>query len=153
MKHMKVVLCKDVVSLGDRGDLVTVKSGYARNFLLPKGLAVVETEENIRYIERQRLKFVAEEKSRKKDLELLKDKLAGMECTIEAKASEQGHLYGSVNAQMIVEALQKEGLDIDSRWVELDKPIKEFGLYEIALKLHPEIHAVTKLWVVDAEDS
>ena len=152
MKQMKVVLCQDVPPLGGRGDIVTVKNGYARNFLLPKGLAAVETVENIRRIERERLKFLAQEKARKKDLDLLKDKLAETSCTIEAKASEEGHLYGSVNSQMIVEALKKEGFDVDSRWVQLEKPIKELGVYEISLKLHPEIDAVTKLWVVEAED-
>jgi len=152
MKQMKVVLCQDVPPLGMRGDIVTVKSGHARNFLLPKGLAVVETDENIRRIERERLKFLAQEKARKKDLELLKEKLAETSCTIEAKASEEGHLYGSVNSQMIVEALQRENFDVDPRWVQLEKPIKELGVYEISLRLHPEIDAVTKLWVVEAEE-
>lgn len=152
MKQMKVVLCQDVPPLGMRGDIVTVKSGHARNYLLPQGLAVVETEENIRRIERERLKFLAQEKARKKDLELLKDKLAETSCTIEAKASEEGHLYGSVNSQMIVEALQRENFDVDPRWVQLEKPIKELGVYEIQLRLHPEIDAVTKLWVVEAEE-
>jgi len=152
MKHVKVVLCKDVAFLGGRGDIVTVRSGFARNYLLPKGLAVVETEDNIRRIERERIKFAAQEKARKKDLERLRDKLAEMSCTIEAKASEEGHLYGSVNAQMIVEAFHHEGVDLDPQWVQLDRPIKELGVYEIHLQIHPEIDAITKLWVVEPDE-
>lgn len=152
MKSMKVVLCQDVLPLGTRGDIVTVKSGYARNYLLPQQLAVVETAENIRRIERDRLKFVAQEQAHKKDLGLLKSKLAETSCTIEAKASEEGHLYGSVNAQMIVDAFEKEGVALDLRWVRLEKPIKELGVYEIHLQLHPEIEALTKLWVVESEE-
>ncbi len=152
MKQMKIVLCQDVAALGNRGDVVAVKTGYARNYLLPKGLGVTETRENLQRIERDRLKFLAKEEARKKDLELLRDKLAETSCTIEAKASEEGHLYGSVNSQMIVEALEKEGVGLDPRWVHLDKPIKELGVYEITLQLHPEIEAITKLWVVEAEE-
>ena len=152
MKSMKVVLCQDVAPLGIRGDIVTVKSGYARNCLLPQQLAVAETVENIRRIERDRLKFLAQEKAHKKDLELLKNKLAETSCTIEAKASEEGHLYGSVNSQMIVDAFEKEGIGLDLRWVRLEKPIKELGVYEIHLQLHAEVEAVTKLWVVESED-
>jgi len=152
MKQMKIVLCQDVPSLGHRGDVVTVKTGYAWNFLLPKKLGVIETPENLQRIEREKLKFMAQEKARREDLEKLKDKLAETSCTIEVKASEEGHLYGSVNSQMIVEALAKEGVGLDPRWVQLDKPIKELGVYEIILQLHPEIEAVTKLWVVEAEE-
>ena len=150
MKQMKVVLCEEIPSLGNRGEIVRVKAGYARNYLLPKGLAAVETPENIRRIEREKVKYLAREEDRKNALRALKEKLASLSCTIEVKASEEGHLYGSVNAQMIVDAFEKEGVEIENRWVRLEKPIKELGVYEIQLQLHPEIDATTKLWVVEA---
>lgn len=152
MKQMKVVLCREVPALGNRGDIVRVKAGYARNYLLPQGLAATETAENIRRIERDKIKFLAEEEARKADLMVLKEKLANLSCTIEAKASEEGHLYGSVNAQMIVDAFAKENVTLEQRWIRLEKPIKELGVYEISLQLHADIEATTKLWVVESED-
>ena len=153
MKQMKVVLCREVPALGTRGDIVKVKSGYARNYLLPQGLAATETAENIRRIERDKIKFLAEEEAHKAQLMVLKEKLASLSCTIEAKASEEGHLYGSVNAQMIVDAFEKENVKLETRWIRLEKPIKELGVYEISLQLHSDIEATTKLWVVEAEEA
>lgn len=152
MKQMKVVLCDEIPSLGTRGDIVRVKAGYARNYLLPNGLAAIETPENIRRIEREKVKYLAREEERKAALRALKDRIADMSCTIEVKASEEGHLYGSVNAQMIVDAFEKEGVTLENRWVRLEKPIKELGVYEIQLQLHSEIDATTKLWVVEAPE-
>ena len=152
MKQMKVVLCDEIPSLGTRGDIVRVKAGYARNYLLPNGLAAIETPENIRRIEREKVKYLAREEERKAGLRSLKEKLADMSCTIEVKASEEGHLYGSVNAQMIVDAFEKEGVTLEQRWVRLEKPIKELGVYEIQLQLHSEIDATTKVWVVESPE-
>lgn len=152
MKFLKVVLRQDVPSLGRRGEVVTVKTGYARNYLLPRGFALVETPENLARIEREKLKHLAAEEARKGDLLALKEKLTQVSCTIAAKASEEGHLYGSVNAQMIVDAFAREGIALDPRWVRLERPIKELGVHEVSLQLHPDIEATAKVWVVEAED-
>lgn len=145
----EVLLKKDVENLGKRGEVVKVADGYARNYLFPKNLATTVTPENIRLIELEKVRMVQEEMMKLEEFKALAARLESISCTIEAKASEEGHLYGSVNPQMIAEALEKEGIELDPKAIKLENPVKELGIYTIPIQLHPEVQASTKIWVVE----
>jgi large subunit ribosomal protein L9 len=147
---MEVLLRNDVDKLGRRGDVVTVKDGYARNYLLPRRLATTVNQENIRLLEVEKQRFVQEEMARKEEFQKLAGRLSNLSCTIEVNAGEEGHLYGSVTAQMVVDALKKENIELDPKAIVLDRPIKELGVYQVAIRLHPEVETTTKVWVVEA---
>ena len=147
---MEILLRTDVEKLGKRGEVVTVREGYARNYLLPLKLAATVTPENRRLLEVEKQRFIQEEMTRKDEFQRLAERLSGLSCTIEMAAGEEGHLYGSVTAQMVVEAFKKEGVELDPKAIVLDRPIKELGVYQIPLKLHPEVECTTKVWVVEA---
>lgn len=148
---MKVLLRNTIEKLGERGEIVNVADGYARNYLLPRSLAVPATAENFKQleIEKQRLQKLA--RKEQAELEGLRDRVAASSCSIVAAASPEGHLYGSVGAGEIVEALAKEGFDIDERGVGLDEPIKEVGVYVVDLQLGHDLVAQTRVWIVAEE--
>ncbi len=151
---MEVLLRRPVEKLGQAGDLVNVRPGYARNYLLPQGLAVAVTKENARLIEQERAALIEAEKARVKELEEAAKKLADVSVTIAAKASPEGHLYGSVNAAQIAEALQAQGFDVAPKAVQLEEPIKQLDVYDVPVRLHAELEASVKVWVVsDSEDA
>lgn len=145
---MELLLSQDVEKLGRMGDIVNVAAGHARNYLLPQRLAVEVTPANIKQIEVVREKAEREYQTEKAEAEALAEKLSQSSFTIVAKASEEGHLYGSVSAAMIAEAMQKEGFQIDAKLVQLEEPIKQVDVYEVAVSLHPDVEAVSKVWVV-----
>jgi len=136
---MEVLLIKDVERLGKRGALVEVKRGYARNYLLPLGFAVPATEENKRQVEKRRALWLAEEARLLEEVRELAGRLAKVDLKIVEKASETGHLYGSVGEKAIAEALAAAGMPLDPKVVKLEQPLKEVGDYEIQLKLHEEV--------------
>ena len=145
---MEVLLRREVDKLGNAGDLVKVAAGYARNYLLPQGLAVTVSKENLRLIDNERKKLVEEEVERLGGLRELAQKLAEASITIAEKASPEGHLYGSVGPQQIAAALQEQGFEVDSKMVLLDDPIKELNVYDVPVRLHGDIEATCKVWVV-----
>jgi len=145
---MEVLLRREVEKLGNAGDLVKVAPGYARNYLLPQGLAVTVSKENLRLIEGERKKVVQEEVERVDGLRELAQKLADASITIAEKASPEGHLYGSVGPQQVAAALQEQGFEIDSKMVLLDEPIKELNVYDVPVRFHTDIEATCKVWVV-----
>lgn len=145
---MEVVLTNDVEKLGKSGDIVKVSEGYARNFLLPRKLAVIVTPDNIKMLETLKRRREEEEKKRLEGLRELGGRLAAHSCTISAKAGVDDTLYGSVTAAEIAAALAAEGFEIDKKQIELAEPIKALGLYTVAVKLHPEISANLKVWVI-----
>ncbi len=150
---MKVLLKENIDRLGRVGDIVEVADGYGRNYLIPYRKAVLPTEENIRQIEKEKEKMLAKLAKEKEEFEALASKLEDTSITITMKASEEGHLYGSVTSQIISEFLMEEGLNVPSKWIQLDEPIKEIGVYNVLFKMPHEIHVETKVWVVsDTED-
>lgn len=145
---MKVILKEDVKDLGNIGELVTVKDGYARNFLLPRGLAVEANPKNVRAFEHEKRQVQELVKKRKTGASDLAARLSSTTVTITAKAGEEEKLFGAVTAMDIAEALKKEGLEIDRRKVLLDEPIKRLGAYTVNVKLHPEVTASVNVQVV-----
>lgn len=147
---IELLLTQPVPDLGDRGDLVNVKAGYARNYLLPHGLATVATEHNKRLVERHREQIVQMAKAKLAELKKLADDLQRRSITIEANANEEGHLYGSVGAAEISGAVKKEGFQIQPDHIRLEGPLKELGLYTIRVHLGQDVEADLKVWVVPA---
>ena len=145
---MELLLKQNVEHLGRTGDVVDVKPGYARNFLLPRGLAVLVTKSNIAEVERVRAQALAEEEARVSGLKDLGAKLADQSVTIEGKANEEGHLFGSVNAAQIAAALRDKDVPVGDKMVRLENPLKEIGVYDVAIHLHAEVEATIKVWVV-----
>ena len=149
-KHggMQLVLVEDVAHLGKQGDLVEVKSGYGRNYLLPNGLATVPTEHNLRVLERYKERVKQAREARIADLKIMAEQIARTTITIEANANEEGHLYGSVGAPEISKALKAKGLNVEPEMVRLEGPIKEVALYAVKLHLGYDIETEVKVLVV-----
>jgi large subunit ribosomal protein L9 len=150
---MQLVLTEDVPHLGKQGDVVEVKPGYGRNYLLPRGMATVPTPHNIRLLERYKIRVRQAREARIADLKNLAEqiqKMAGI--TIEANANEEGHLYGSVGPAEISKGLRSKALPIDLEMVRLEGPIKETGLYAVKLNLGYEIETEVKVAVIKAQD-
>lgn len=136
---MEVILREDVEKLGHRGQVVKVADGYARNYLLPKRLAVPATAANKKIIEQERLAHLRREAREKADAEELARMLAGVVVTIPRKAGEQDQLFGSVTAQDISDALAQQNFTIDRRKIQLEDPIKQLGEYQVTVRLHREV--------------
>lgn len=150
---MQVLLKRNVEHLGRVGDVVNVKPGFARNFLLPSGRAVAVSAGNLAEIDRLRERARLEELERVKHLKDLAGLLADVSVTIEGRANEEGHLFGSVNAAQIASALRAKGFRVDESQVKLDAPLKEIGVFDVRLHLHQEVDATVKVWVVQAKPS
>jgi len=146
---MEVILIRDVEKIGKAQAVVKVKDGFARNFLIPNKLAVPLTPDNLKRIEEQKQVRAAQLEKLKKESEALKDRLSGLSITIPAlKQEDSDALYGSIAAFDIAKALKEEGFEIDKTKIELDEPIKALGIYEVPIKLHPEVIAKVKIWIV-----
>jgi len=145
---VQLVLVRDVAGLGQHGDVVEVKPGYARNYLLPYGLATPATPENLRAVERQKRKLAQIAEQRRKQLEKIAGQLKKHSISIEAAANVEGHLYGSVGPEDIAAAFQRDGYPIEPQMVRLEGPIKELGLYSVKLKLDEDLDTEVKVWVV-----
>jgi large subunit ribosomal protein L9 len=146
--HMEILLTRAVPHLGQPGDLVKVRPGYARNFLLPQGMATFATPHNLRIVEKHRQRLRELEEARRADLLNLAAQIAQRSITIEANANPEGHLYGSVNTDQIAAALQADHFPIESENVKIEGPLKELGLYTIKLHLGQDVDTEVKLWVV-----
>ena len=138
---MKVILKEDVKDLGHIGELLTVKDGFARNFLLPRGLALEANPRNVKALEHEKRKIQEIVKKAKAGADDLAAKIAATEVTIKAKAGEEDKLFGSVTAMDLSEALKGKGLDIDKKKIVLEEPIKRLGAYSVSVKIHPEVSA------------
>ncbi len=145
---MRIVLREDVENLGRRGEVVKVADGYARNFLLPKGKALPATEGNLKTIDREKRRYVVHQAKEKEEAETVARRISGVSCTVVRKVGENDVLYGSVTAADIAEHLAKEGITVDKRRILIDEPIKSLGIYSIPIRLHPEVSADVKVWVV-----
>jgi large subunit ribosomal protein L9 len=145
---MEVILREHVEHLGRRGDLVKVADGYARNYLLPRKLALLATEGNKKQIERERAKFEIRELEEQKSAQAVADRMANIEIEIGRKVGETEALYGSVTSADIADALAAKGFEIDRRKLHLPEPIKRLGEYEVPVKLHREVTVKLKVKVV-----
>ena len=149
---MEVILREDVEKLGTRGQLVKVTPGYARNFLLPKRLAVAATESNKKIVEQERQGHLRKEAKLVSDAGELAKMMAGVNVTIKQKAGENDQLFGSVTSKDIADALEQQGYTIDRRKIALDEPIKTLGEFKVTLRLHREVPTEITVHVVkDAE--
>jgi large subunit ribosomal protein L9 len=136
---MEVILREHVDNLGRRGEVVKVADGYARNYLLPRKLALLATEGNRKHIERERTKLDAKEADEKKVVEAIGERLAAVEVVIARRVGETDALYGSVTSADIVEALNAKGFEIDKRQLQLPEPLKKIGDVKVPIKLHREV--------------
>jgi large subunit ribosomal protein L9 len=151
MRQLKLILRESVPSLGEAGDLVTVKPGYARNYLIPQGKAIFATEANVRELEHHR-RVVAEKVAKEMaTLGAVKDRIEGLSLEVKARVGEEGRLFGSVTALQIGELLAQQGVEVDRRRIELREPIKEAGEHTVAVKLHRDLVAQLTLKVVPEE--
>ena len=149
---MKVLLTQNIDKLGKRGEVKTVPDGYARNYLLPKKLALKPTAQNIKQLEFESSRRAQEEVEQKKTMEQVAEQLKQTSCTVTAHADENGHLYGSVTEVMIAEALKDEGAEVEAKIIVLQAPIKELGVYDIEVRLHPDVIVQTRVWVVEEKE-
>jgi len=150
MAQVRLILRDDVPKLGDAGDVVSVRPGYARNFLLPKGLAIVATEARVRELEHHR-RAIAERVARQmRAMQAEKEKFDGQKLSFEVRVGEEGRLFGSVTALHIAEQLAERGLQVDHRRIELGRPIKQVGEYQVQVKLHREVRAEISVQVAAA---
>jgi len=145
---MKVILKKDFESLGKVGDVIEVKEGYARNYLIPRGLALKADKKNIGILAEEQKKVVLKLSKDKKVAEKLAQKLNAVSCTAAVTVGEEDRVFGSVTTQDIADLLKDKGFEIDRKKIVLDEPIKALGIYDIPIKLHSEVEAKIKLWVV-----
>ena len=151
---MKLLLKKNVTDLGTLGQIVDVAPGYARNFLIPQGFAIEVNQANLQWFEAQKRRLIQLEEESKEKLRVVAQELEDPKtsCTIIARATEEGHLFGSVTQREIAQHLKTEGVELDPKTIQLEKPIKEIGIYEVNVQLHPEIAANLKVWVVKGDD-
>lgn len=145
---MEVILREHVDNVGRRGEIVKVADGYARNYLLPRKLALPVTPGNLKHIERERTRFEALEAEERQGAEAVAARLAGLEITITRKVGETEVLYGSVTTADITESLAAHKFDVDKRKVQLHEPIKRLGEYDVSIKLHREVVLPIKVKVV-----
>ena len=150
---MKVLLCEDVEKLGWLGDIVEVRNGYARNYLLPQGVAVVPTEANIKSLADEKVKRGEQRKLAREQLERVAESVEGAEAVVAAKANEQGHLFGSVTQRDIAENLREQGFQISDEMAKLSEHIKEVGTHEVTLKIAPELTAKISVVVVSQDET
>ncbi|MFA5410363.1 MAG: 50S ribosomal protein L9 [Candidatus Omnitrophota bacterium] len=145
---MEVILKQDINRLGKAGSVVKVKDGFARNFLIPNGLAIHKTSGSLKVLEQEKQKKILELEKARHAAEELKNKLDSLSLTIQASAQEEDKLYGSVGALEIAAALKEEGFEVDKNSIALAEPIKSLGIYEVRIELHPEVTAGIKVWIV-----
>ncbi|MDP1678482.1 MAG: 50S ribosomal protein L9 [Bacteroidota bacterium] len=145
---MKVILRQNYSQLGNIGDVVEVKNGFARNFLIPRSIAFRATEGNLKALEQEKIQHARKEGKVVQDFEKLAAQLGSISLTITMKVGEDDKLFGAVTSQMISESLTEKGYSIDKRIIELEEPIKTLGIFEVPVKLHTKVSAKVKVWVV-----
>lgn len=145
---MDVILRQAVEKLGAPGDLVKVSAGYARNYLLPHGIAVEATDGNRKRIEQERARLEAAESSRRDAAQEIAQQIEQVSLTFAAKVGEEGKLFGSVTAADLQQQLEAQGVKVERRQIELHEPIKALGVYRVGIKLHADVKPEIKVWVI-----
>lgn len=152
-RNTEVILRQEVPNLGHAGDVVEVAPGYARNFLLPRGLAYRATEANKHRVEQEKEKYMEKLERQKVEAESRAEKLAGLEMTFEEYAGEEEQLYGSVSSADIADRLGELGYEVEGRQVELDEPIKTLGEFDVPIRLHPDVRTEVRVIVAEKEQA
>ena len=150
---MKVILTQEVDRLGKIGDIVNVKDGYARNYLFPKNAAKEATPGNMKILDLLKKKQALEDAKRLDEAKALAQMLAALSITISAKTADDERLFGTVTTEMISAALRAEKITVDKKDIVLDEPIKKLGVYQVAVKVHPEVKASLRVWIVKESTS
>ena len=145
---MKVILTENVDRLGEAGEMVEVKDGYARNYLLPQKLALAANRGNMAVYKEVRRQREAQQTRAKREASAQAKGLEKASCTISVAVGEGDRIFGSVTAQQIAELLKEQGFDVDRRSIHIEEPIRALGVYDVPIHLHPEVQAVIKVWVV-----
>ncbi|HEX8242318.1 MAG TPA: 50S ribosomal protein L9 [Longimicrobium sp.] len=148
---MQVILRQRIETLGDAGEIVDVKPGYGRNYLIPQGLAYEATDANKRRLEAERARSDAREAATVQEAQQLASRIEGVSLTFNARAGQEGKLFGSITSADIAEKLAQQGIELDRRQIELDEPIKSLGVTSVPVRLHPQVRPELKVWVI-AED-
>jgi len=148
---MKIILQQDIHDLGLEGETVEVADGYARNYLIPKGLALEATAQNLKMMEQRQRKIEAKRLRAKEEAQALREKMEALVLMFRQKAGEEGKLYGSVTAMDIASALEEKGIVVDRRKIVLDQPIKSLGDFDVTVKIYPEVTATLKVTVSPEE--
>jgi large subunit ribosomal protein L9 len=145
---MQIILLEDIPSLGKIGDVVKVSDGYGRNYLIPQKKAMPATDKSIHALEHQKRQVQQRINKTKKDAERLAQKIEGFSCTLTKPVGESGKLFGSVTSMEIEAVLKEGGMEVDRKKILLEEPIKSLGMFTVPVKLHPEVTAHLKVWVV-----
>jgi large subunit ribosomal protein L9 len=145
---MKVILRQDYEALGKFGDVIEVKNGYARNFLIPRKIALQATQKNLKVFEQEKMREEIKHSKDRRSAELFANKLAEISLTATVAVGEEDKVFGAVTSQVLADLLKEKGFDIDRRKIQLDEPMKALGVYEVPIKLHPDVEAKVKVWVV-----
>lgn len=145
---MEIILRQGVENLGKPGDVVKVKSGYARNYLLPHGLAYEATPGNLKRIQQERARLDAEENERRGAAQTLAERLEQVSLTFSARVGEEGKLFGSVTPADIAQQLEAQGFHIEKRQIDLHEPIKALGVYRVPIRLHADVKPEVRVWVI-----
>jgi large subunit ribosomal protein L9 len=148
---MNVILMQDFEPLGYEGDIVDVARGYARNYLIPKGLATEASNANLKALEMRKGKILAKRTKDKEEAERVMEKISEITVKVRAKAGEEGKLYGSVTSRDIAQQLDAQGVEVDRRKIIIDEAIRSLGEFEVPVKLHPEVVATIKVVVEEEE--
>jgi large subunit ribosomal protein L9 len=145
---MEIILKSDLHGLGRRDEIVRVADGYARNFLIPKGLAVPATPPNLKALDEEKRRATAKAEKELRSAQMLADKIRATSLTFEMETSEDGKLFGSITKEDIVRAIEEKGIRIHKRQVDLDKPLKRLDVYNVKITLHPDVTSILKVWVI-----
>ena len=148
---MQIILTQDIENLGKAGELVQVKPGYGRNYLIPNGLAVSATAGNVRQLEHERVQIARRVEKERTNAQSIADRLNGMTLQFERNVGEDEKLFGSVSNRDIADQLKKAGIEVDHRKIELEHPVKALGKYEVPVRLGAGVVAQLKFWVVGKE--
>lgn len=148
---MKIILRQNVDTLGAIGEIVNVKAGYARNYLIPREMAYVATDGAIRALETEKKQYEVKMSKAKAHADVVAGQLAELQISIPMQVGEEGRLFGSVTAPMIAQELELRGYHVDRRLIIIEEPIKTLGIFDVKVKLHPEVVATLKIWVIGQE--
>ena len=148
---MKVILTQSHFKLGSAGDVITVKDGYARNYLIPRKFAIPATPGNMKQVEQIRRRQMTIEQKRKEKMQILAEKLSRVSLDLVVEVDEEDKLFGTVTTGQIADALQRRGFDIDRKQIIIDEPIDSLGVYNVKIDLHPEVECAVRVWILKHE--
>ena len=148
---MKVILTQSHFKLGSAGDVITVRDGYARNYLIPRKFAIPATPGNMKQVEQIRRRQMTIEQKRKEKMQILAEKLSRVSVDLVVEVDEEDKLFGTVTTGQIADALQRRGFDIDRKQIIIDEPIDSLGVYNVKIDLHPEVECAVRVWILKHE--